>query len=72
MREVLFPRLIKLRADDDLVHDLAEAARRDKLTSSEFARRELRRAIVARTRPVRPDGDGPDLYPPVVGAGMAT
>jgi hypothetical protein len=25
MREVLFPRLIRLRADDELVHELAEA-----------------------------------------------
>jgi hypothetical protein len=48
MREVLFPRLIRLRADDDLVHDLAEAARRDKLSLSEFAGRELRKAV-ART-----------------------
>jgi hypothetical protein len=60
MREVLFPRLIRLRADDDLVHDLAEAARRDKLSLSEFAGRELRKAV-ART-PVsvgRTDDDGP-------------
>ena len=45
MREVLFTRLIKLRADDDLVHDLAEAARRDKLTLGEFACRKLRNAM---------------------------
>ena len=51
---------IRLRADDDLVHDLAEAARRDKLSLSEFAGRELRKAV-ART-PVsvgRADDDGP-------------
>jgi translation initiation factor 2 beta subunit (eIF-2beta)/eIF-5 len=45
MREVLFPRLIKLRPYDNPVHDLAEAARRDPLTLSEFACRELRNAI---------------------------
>ncbi len=45
MREVLFPRLSRLRVDDDLVHDLAEAAKREHVTHSEFARRELRSAL---------------------------
>jgi hypothetical protein len=45
MREVLFPRLIKLRADDALAHGLAEAARRDGMTLGEFACRKLRNAI---------------------------
>ena len=45
MPEVLLPLLIKLRANDELVHDLAEAARRDPLTLGEFACRELRNAI---------------------------
>ena len=42
MREVLFPRLIRLRADDELAHELVEAARQDKVRLSEFARCELR------------------------------
>jgi hypothetical protein len=45
MREVLFTRLIKLRGDDELVHGLAEAARRDPLTLGEFACRKLRNAM---------------------------
>jgi len=60
MCEVRFPSLIRLRADDELAHDLVEAARWDKLSSSEFAGRELRKAV-ART-PVsvgRADDDGP-------------
>ena len=71
MREVLFTRLIKLRADDALAHGLAEAARRDGMTLSEFARRELRSAIAARSRPVRPDNDGSDRHPPAAGARIA-
>ena len=67
MREVLFPRLIRLRADDDLVHDLAEAAKREHVTHSEFARRELRSAIAVRTRPGRPDDDGPGPCRPAPG-----
>ena len=67
MREVLFPRLIKLRADDALAHGLAEAARRDKLTLSEFARRELRNAIAVRARPGRPDDDDPGPFRPTPG-----
>ena len=58
MREVLFTRRIKLRADDALAHGLAEAARRDGMTLSEFARRELRSAVASRTRHGRPDDAG--------------
>ena len=67
MREVLFPRFIKLRADDDLARDLAETARRDRVTLSEYAMRELRRAIAAHTRPGRPDDDGPGPLRPAPG-----
>ena len=73
MREVLFPRLVRLRADDELVYELAEATRRDKLTLSEFARRELRNALAART-PVsadRADDDGPGPFHPAPGMGEA-
>jgi hypothetical protein len=42
MREVLSPTTIRFRGGPDLARDLAKAARRDKLTFSEFARRELR------------------------------
>ena len=61
MREILFPRLIRLRADDELVHDLAAAARRDKVTLSEFSRRALRNALAARgsVSPCPADDDGP-------------
>lgn len=62
MREVLYPTLNRFRGDPDLARDLAEAARRDKLTLSEFARRELRRAIVARG-PVAPRDGGDDPGP---------
>jgi hypothetical protein len=67
MREVLFLRLIKLRADDALAHGLAEAARRDGMTLSEFARRELRSTLASRTRPGRPDDDGPGPFRPTPG-----
>jgi hypothetical protein len=40
--------MIGLRADDELAHDLVEAAPQDKVTLSEFARRELRSALAAR------------------------
>ena len=69
MREVLFLRLIRPRADDELAHDLAEAARRDPLTLSEFACREPRNAIVAR-RPgsaSSPHHDGPGPFRPAPG-----
>ena len=69
MREVLFPRLIKLRADDDLVHNLAEAVRRGKLMLSESARLELRSAITAR-RPASADctdDKGPGPFRPAHG-----
>ena len=60
IREVLFPTLIRFRGDPDL----AAAAKRERVTLSEFARRELRRAIVARSPHGRPDDDGPDpSYP---------
>jgi hypothetical protein len=71
MREVLFPRLIKLRTDDALAHGLAEAARRDGMMLSEFARRELRSAVASRTRSGRPDDEGPGPFRPAVGARMA-
>ena len=67
MREVLFLRLIKLRADDALAHGLDEAARRDGMTLSEFARRELRSTLASRTRPGRPDDDGPGPFRPASG-----
>jgi len=41
MREVLSPTTVRFRGPD-LARDPAKAARRDKLTFSEFARRELR------------------------------
>ena len=50
--------------DPGLARDLAEVARRDKLTLSEFARRELRSAMAAR-RPGpagRTDDDGPGPF----------
>ena len=71
MREVLFPRLIKLRADDALAHGLAEVARRDGMTLSEFARRELRSAVAVRARLGRPDDDGPGRHALVAGARIA-
>jgi hypothetical protein len=65
MREVLFPRLIRLRADDELAHELVKAAPKDKVTLSEFARCELRNAAATR-RPVsggHPNHDGPGPFP---------
>jgi len=69
MREILFPRLIRLRADDELVHDLAAAARRDKVTLSEFSRRALRNALAARgsVSPCPADDDGPGPFRPASG-----
>jgi Ribbon-helix-helix protein, copG family len=70
MREGLFPRLIRLRADDELAHNLAELACRDKLTLSEFSRCALRNALAARA-PVSPcpaDDDGPGPFRPALSA----
>jgi hypothetical protein len=69
MRKILFPRLLRFRADDELARDLAAAARRDKLTLSEFARRELRNAIATRTivSAGRTDDNGPGPFRPAPG-----
>ena len=69
MREVLYPTLIRFRGDPDLARGLAEAAKRDRVTLSEFARRELRNAIAARpsTSAGRTDDDGPGPFRPAPG-----
>jgi hypothetical protein len=62
MREVLFPCLIRLRADDELAHELVEAARQDKGKAVRV--RPLRAANAPATRrPAsggRSNDDGPE------------
>lgn len=45
----LFGDLIKLKAEPDLKQALADAARRERMTMSEFVRRELRSAVSDRS-----------------------
>jgi hypothetical protein len=58
MRTVIFPKVIKVRTDADLRGVLAKVAEAERTTVSEIVRRELRAALVGRSRP-SPDEDGP-------------
>jgi hypothetical protein len=69
MRGMTFPSVIRLRVETDLPNAIAQAARRERMTSSEFARRSIRAAVEAAGVPLSPVAELPSQPPRMAGSG---